>query len=345
VERVVRFRAPREVELVEVEERALAPREVRVRTLLSGISAGTELTAYRGSNPYLAKRWDAERRLFVDGPPTIAYPLDGWGYQQVGEVVEVGDGAERVRPGEHVWGVWGHRSGAVVAEEQIAGRALPDTTPAVVGVFARIGAIALNAVLDAAINVGETVAVFGQGVPGLVAAQLARRSGATVVAVDRIARRLELALALGADHVLDATVGSPAETIRELTGGLGADVSIELSGSYAALAEAVRATAYGSRVVAAGFYQRGGEDLRLGEEFHHNRIELVASQISGVAPRLAHRWTPLRLERTIVDLCARGELQLEPLVSHVLAAERAAEAFRLLDERPEETVQVVLDFS
>jgi threonine dehydrogenase-like Zn-dependent dehydrogenase len=71
----------------------------------------------------------------------------------------------------------------------------------------------------------------------------------------------------------------------------------------------------------------------------------VSSQISGIAPRLAHRWTAVRLERTIVDLCTEGRLELEALVSHVLPAERAAEAFRLLDERPEEAVQVVLDFS
>jgi threonine dehydrogenase-like Zn-dependent dehydrogenase len=71
----------------------------------------------------------------------------------------------------------------------------------------------------------------------------------------------------------------------------------------------------------------------------------VSSQIGGVAPRLAHRWSPLRLEQTVVALAARGRLELEPLVTHVLPVERAPEAFRLLDERPEEAVQVVLDFS
>ena len=345
MERVVRFSAPREVELVEVEERRPGAGEVRVRTLLSGISAGTELTAYRGSNPYLAKRWDGERRLFVDGEPTFAYPLDGWGYEQVGEVVAVGDGVAQVRPGDRVWGAWGHRSGAVVAHDRVAGRVLADGAQRMVGVFARIGAIALNAVLDAAVNVGETVAVFGQGVPGLLATQLARGSGATVVAVDRIPRRLELARAVGAHHVLDASAGASAEAIRDLTDGRGADVAIDLSGSYDALAEAIRATAYASRVVAAGFYQGGGAALRLGEELHHNRVELVSSQISGIAPRLAHRWTPLRLERTIVDLAADGRLELEALVSHVVPAAQAAEAFRLLDEQPGEAVQVVLDFS
>jgi threonine dehydrogenase-like Zn-dependent dehydrogenase len=194
------------------------------------------------------------------------------------------------------------------------------------------------------VHVGETVAVFGQGVAGLIAMQLAAASGATVVAVDGIERRLELASSLGAAHVVDFTRASPAEAVKELTGGRGADVSIELSGSYTALAEAIRATAYSSRVVAAGFYQGEAAALRLGEELHHNRIELATSQIGGVAPRLAHRWDRARLEQTVMRLAADGRLQLEPLVSHVVPAEEAPSAFRLLDERPEEAVQVVLDF-
>jgi threonine dehydrogenase-like Zn-dependent dehydrogenase len=84
--------------------------------------------------------------------------------------------------------------------------------------------------------------------------------------------------------------------------------------------------------------------LRLGEEFHHNRIAIVSSQISGVSPRLAGRWDRARLERTVMQLAADGRLALESLVSHVVAAEDAAEAFRLLDERPADAVQVVLDF-
>lgn len=342
MERAVTFRAPREVALVEYEERAPAAGEVRVRTLYSGISAGTELTAYRGSNPLVTKQWDTERRLFRDGSPTFPYPVEGWGYEQVGEVVEVGDGVTGVGEGDRVWGIWGHKSSGVVAEAWVAERVLGDAVPPICGVFGRIGAVALNAILDAELHVGEVVAVFGQGVPGLIATQLVRLSGATVVAVDRIPRRLELARALGAHHVVEPPA---AETIKELTEGRGADVSIDLSGAYRALQDAIRATAYGSRVVAASFYQGEASGLRLGDEFHHNRIEIVSSQISGVNPRLAHRWSPARLERTVIDLRAQGRLELEPLVSHVMPVEQVAEAFRLLDERPEEAVQVVLEFA
>ena len=344
-ERLVAFRAPGDVALVEYEERAPGPGEALVRTLYSGISAGTELTAYRGTNPYLGKRWDAETRLFVEGEPTFAYPLEAWGYEQVGAVEAVGADVTAVAVGDVVWGIWGHRSAAVLAEARLAGHVLPAGSRPLCGVFPRIGAVALNAVLDADVHVGETVAVFGQGVPGLIATQLARLNGGTVVAVDRIARRLELAHALGAAAVVDASAEPVAETVKGLTDGRGADVVIELTGSAAALHEAIRSAAYAARVVTAGFEQGDATGLRLGEEFHHNRIELVSSQISNVAPRLSQRWSVDRLERTVLDLHAQGRLELEPLISHVVAAEDVADAFRLLDERPDEAVQVVLDFS
>jgi 2-desacetyl-2-hydroxyethyl bacteriochlorophyllide A dehydrogenase len=340
-ERRVSFRAPREIAVLEYEERAPGRGEVRLRTLYSGISAGTELSAYRGSNPYLTQRWDAARRLFVEGA-TFAYPLEDWGYEQVGEVVELGPGVTRLRPGDRVWGVWGHRSSAVVPEAAVGDRVL-DALPPLCGVFARIGAVALNAILDADVHVGETVAIFGQGVPGLIATQLARLSGADVVAVDRVPRRLDLAASFGA-RTVDASATVAGEVVKEATGGRGADVTIELSGSAAALHEAIRGAAFASRVVVAGFVQGGAEELRLGEEFHHNRIELVSSQISAVHPRLSRRWDVLRLERTVLELRAQERLELEPLVTRVEPIERAPELFRLLDERPDDEVQVVLGF-
>jgi 2-desacetyl-2-hydroxyethyl bacteriochlorophyllide A dehydrogenase len=341
--RVVTFAAPRRVELAEQAEPAPGPGEARVQTLYSGISAGTELTAYRGSNPYLNKRWDAGRRLFVDGATSLSYPVEGWGYEEAGRVAEVGPGVDGLAPGDVVYGTWGHRSSAVQAAERL-GR-VPDGVEPLAGIFARIGAIALNGVLDADIHVGEHVAVFGQGVPGLIATQLARLNGGTVIAVDAIPGRLELAARLGAAHVVDVTRQDAAEAIKALTGDHGADVSIEISGSYAALHSAIRSTAYNSRVVACGFFQGEGHGLFLGEEFHHNRVAVVCSQISGVRPDLQHRWDLRRLERTIMELQAAGRLDLPALVSHVFGFERAAEAFQLLDERPADAVQVVLDFT
>ncbi len=344
--RVVTFEAPKRVGIREYEDPPLGPNEVRLRTLYSGISAGTEMTAYRGSNPYLAKRWEPERRLFVQGDTSLEYPVEGWGYEEVGEVSEVGPGVTEVENGQIVYGTWGHRSTKVVDEDWAAARTLPSGVDPVIGVFSRIGAIALNAVLDADVHLGEFVAVFGQGVPGLIAAQLARLNGGTVIAVDGITRRLELAGELGAAHVIDFRERSPAEGIKGLTEGRGADVSIEISGSYPALHEAIRSTAYNSKVVSAGFFQGEGMGLSLGEEFHHNRIRVVCSQISGLSPSLDHRWTVERLEKTVMALAAEGRISLEPLVTHVFEADEAEAAFELLDQRPApgEVVQTVLKF-
>ncbi len=344
--RVVTFEGPREVGIRDYEDPPLGPREVRLQTLYSGISAGTELTAYRGSNPYLAKRWEPQRRLFVQGETSLEYPVEGWGYEEVGEVAEVGPEVTKVETGEVVYGTWGHRSTKVVDEDWAAARVLPAGVDPMVGVFSRIGAIALNAVLDANVHVGEFVAVFGQGVPGLIAAQLARLNGGTVIAVDGIRRRLELARELGATHVINFREKSPAEEIKGLTEGRGADVSVEISGSYPALHEAIRSTAYNSNVVCAGFFQGEGAGLYLGEEFHHNRIRVVCSQIFGLNPALDHRWSVERLEKTVMALAAEDRVSLEPLVTHVFEADDADKAFRLLDQSPApgEVVQTVLKF-
>jgi 2-desacetyl-2-hydroxyethyl bacteriochlorophyllide A dehydrogenase len=341
---MVRVSGPRNLELAEYEDPPLAPREVRLRTLFSGISAGTELASYRGSHPHLSKHWDAGQRLFTKDRPALRYPVDGWGYEEVGTVIEVGAEVAGVAVGDVIWGSWGHRSTAVMAAATAAGRRLSPELDPMLGIFSHIGAVALNAVLDADLHLGEDVAVFGQGVPGLIVTQLARLSGASVIAVDRIAGRLAIARTVGASHTVDASRQRAGEQVKLLTGGRGADVSIEITGSYRALHEAIRSTAYNARVVTAGFFQGEGAGLALGEEFHHNRIQLVCSQVASVSPRLGGRWDTERLQRTVLGLAARRQLDLGALVTHVISVEEAASAFEILDRQPEHALQVVLKF-
>lgn len=341
---LVRFTSPRHAEIIDQPDVEPGPGEVLITTRYSGISAGTELTAYRGTNPYLSHRWDADTRLFVEGEPTHSYPLDGWGYEEVGEISSVGAGVDAALVGRLVWGAWGHRSTAIRTAEWAEHRMMPGANDDVVGIFAKIGAIALNAVLDADLHVGETVAVFGAGVPGQIVAQLARLNGARVVVIDLVEQRRDLAMALGAHEALDPRVTDVATRLKQLTDGRGADVAIEISGSYQALHDAVRSVAYSSRVVAAGFYQGGGTPIRLGEEFHHNRVSVVGSQISGVAPALQHRWDEIRMSQTVLELESSGSLQLAPLVSHTVAARDAVGAFEMLDSADSDVMQVVLDY-
>ncbi|MGH3878298.1 MAG: zinc-dependent alcohol dehydrogenase [Actinophytocola sp.] len=346
---VVRFAGARQVEVVEAGDEALAPGSVRVRTLYSGISAGTELTAFRGTNPYLTRIWDEERRLFVAGTEATSYPLAGWGYSEVGVVTEVSADVLG-RPGvpavdDVVWGIWGHRSEAVLPASKLDDHVVPAGLDPLAATFARVGSVALNAVLAADVNLGETAVVLGQGVIGLLATRLATLSGARVIACDAIPVRLAKAVELGAVAAVDVTTADVAELARSATGGRGADVAVELSGSTRALHEAIRSVGVGGRVVAAGFYQGEAVGLRLGEEFHHNRVELVCSQIGGPPPRLAGRWDQDRMNRTFLRLAAEGAVDPVGLVTHRVRVAEAAAAYELLDRRPAEALQVVLDYT
>ncbi|TDD11721.1 zinc-binding alcohol dehydrogenase [Nonomuraea deserti] len=340
---LVRFSSPGTVDVVEVEDPSPGPGEILLETAYSGISAGTELTAYRGTNPYLASEWDPARKLFVPGGATKTYPIDAWGYEEVGRVAAVGSAGDEDLVGKLVWGSWGHQSKAVRPVGYARERLLPGVEP-MLGVFGRIGAIAFNAILDADIHLGESVVVFGAGVPGQIVAQLARLNGARVTVVDPVAARRALAERLGADETLDPTSDDVAAAVRAATDNRGADVVIEMSGAYQALQEAVRTVGYNSRVVASGFFQGPATPLKLGEEFHHNRVAIICSQISGVAAHLQHRWNDLRMSRTVLSLAHDGKLALDDLVTHVFPAKRASDAFDMLDKNPQDALQVVLDY-
>jgi threonine dehydrogenase-like Zn-dependent dehydrogenase len=119
---------------------------------------------------------------------------------------------------------------------------------------------------------------------------------------------------------------------------------IELTGAYPALHQAIRVAGVDGTVVAAGFYQGPATALALGEEFHHNRVTLISSQIGSLPPALRGRWTRERLHETVIRLCAGGRLDPLPLVTHVIPARRAAEAYELIDTPPADLLQVILDF-
>ena len=343
--KVVTFNAPHNVSLDECARLPLGREDVRIATWYSGISAGTELTAYRGTNPYLTGTWDPELRLFREGEPTFAYPVSGWGYSEVGEVLEVGAEVSTVRPGDLVYGIWGHRSDAVVPASAVAGRVLARSLNPVCGTFARVGAIALNAVLAADVHLGDRVAIFGQGVIGLLATRLAVLAGAEVIAVDALDERLALASEFGAASAVRADEpGGAGAVIRQMTEGAGVDSAIELSGADAALHEAIRSVVVDGTVAASGFYQGAATHLRLGQEFHHNRVRIVASQISGTPLALGPRWNQARLVTTVMGLVARGSIDVERLVTDVVDAPDVASAFDRLDRGDPRIMQVVLRF-
>ncbi|SFR87450.1 zinc-binding dehydrogenase [Sphingomonas jatrophae] len=335
--------APRTLAFDPIPDAPLAAGEVRIRTLFSGISAGTELTQYRATSPFMSRRWDETRRLFAPADaPSWDWPVRNLGYEEVGEIVELGGAIDGLSVGQHVYGTWNHRTHHVATADYARERLMPAGADPRTGIFSHIGAVALNGVHDAQIRIGDIVAVFGLGVPGQIVAQAARASGARVIAVDPDAGRRAVAQQLGAHEAIPAE--GAAEAIKTLTGGRGADVCIEVSGAAPALSEAIRAVAYSARVVAMGFFQGEIAGLRLGEEFHHNRVQLICSQISGVAPEASYRWTKPRLWRAAIELQQAGTLNLLPLISHRAPFAEAPALFARLDAGEPGLLQAMLEF-
>lgn len=340
---ILRFYGPRDVRFDDYEEPALGPKDVRLLTLYSGVSAGTEMSHYLGTNPFRHKKYQPETKLFQTQEDPHYYPR-GTGYEEVGRVTEIGADVTAVKPGDVVYGTWQHKSTHVLSEEVALRHKLPAKLDPVCGIFSHIGAIALNGILDAQINVGETVYISGQGTPGLIATQLARLSGARVIVADMLPSRREIGLKMGADIALDPASTDVGQAMKRETDNRGADVCIELSGSTQALAQCIRACTYSGRVVALGFYQKEAAGIYLGEEFHHNRIEIVSSQIGGMHPRYAYRWNNNRMYDTIMHLQAGGKLRLTELISHRVPFRQAETLYQTMEKAPADVLQGVLTF-
>jgi 2-desacetyl-2-hydroxyethyl bacteriochlorophyllide A dehydrogenase len=333
--------APRTIELVDGEERPPGAGEARATALVSGISHGTELQLWRGTSPFHGKRFDPALRLFVDGDEGGEYPLR-LGYEWVGRVEEVGAGVTAVRPGELVHLPRPHGDSHTFALDETAGLPfrLPDGMPPERATLLHTTTIAVQAVQDASLKLGDRVAVFGLGTFGLLAVQLAHMSGAGwIAAADPLAGRRALAEELGAELTLDPTATDVGLELRQLD-GVGADVAIEFSGTYPALQQAMRSVRVGGTVVAAGFYP-GGE-LGLGQEFHHNRLTLIASQGGWGMPPREPRWPRSRARGLAAELLAGGRLRADELVTHRFPFADAAQAYELIDAHPADVLRIAL---
>lgn len=312
---------------------------VRVRSVVTVVSPGTELT-YLGrsaTNPYLHKRWDPDLRIFVPGAPTQDHPIV-FGYRAAGIVVESRDAATPL--GLRLYGKWRHTeftmlSGAVAREQ-----ALPEGLSFDDGAdLAQMLPICVNAVAFAEErHVGAPVVVFGCGPVGLILAQVVRATGAQrVYAVDRLPSRLAVASSLGLVPI-DASAGDVAARLKRELGSEAIPVSFECAGSARALHEAIRVVRRRGTVVAVGFYQSEASGLFLGDEFHHNGVEIRSGQIGNLHPR----WDLRGLRARGLELVSGG-LVLAGLPRRTFPVASAAAAFAALG-RPDETLQVAFSY-
>ena len=349
--RALVLEGPRRLRLQDADVPPLKPREIRVRALLSGISHGTELNLYRGSSGFAELVFDRELRAFVHpDPPRPTYPAP-LGYEMVGVVAEVGSEVAEPSVGDLVHAGVPHGDEAVLDVDVAAGATyplvrLPAGDPPPWALFLSLAAVALVGLHDAQLKLGDHIAVVGLGAIGLLLVQMARLSGAgRVTALDPVPSRRELALKLGADDALDvreAPDGAGA-AVKRAAGG--ADVAVETSGNAAGLHDAIAAAGLGGTVVTVGFYQGGAPTLRLGEEWHHNRLDMVSSMGAWGAPHRAYpAWDRPRVMRTVVGLLDSGKVRVDSLPVRQFPFDQAVDAYAWLDANPNEAVKVALTY-
>jgi threonine dehydrogenase-like Zn-dependent dehydrogenase len=206
--------------------------------------------------------------------------------------------------------------------------------------------VALGGVRDGQVRLGDRVAVFGLGAIGLLAVQLCRLAGASlVVAVDPLVGRREVALAVGADLALDPATADAGLEIRRATAGQGVDVALETSGNSRALQHAVRGLAFAGTVAVVGWHTEARGGLDLGREAHFNRPRIVFPRVES-EPHYDHpRWNGRRLADVAWDLLSSERIQCEEIVHPVVSFDEAADAYReLVDLHPDQSVKLGVRF-
>jgi 2-desacetyl-2-hydroxyethyl bacteriochlorophyllide A dehydrogenase len=328
------FTAPRKIEIREVEIPGPGPQELLVQNTYSAISSGTELMIYRGQAPVDLAADEAITSL----GGSLAFPLQ-YGYSAIGRVIDVGSKLNRDWIGKTVFSFQPHQTHFTTTPDQVT--ILPSDIPIRAAVFLPNMETAVNFVMDGRPLIGECVAVFGQGVIGLLTtALLVRFPLEKLITLDLYPNRQTASLEAGATRSFDPTNFDLHAQVR---GERGIDLVYEISGSPAALEQAITVTGFGGRVVIGSWYGQKRASLDLGGAFHRSRIQLISSQVSTINPSLSGRWNKNRR----FDLAWKmiREVKPERWITHTLPFQKAAEAYALLDHHPDEVIQVLLDYN
>jgi NADPH:quinone reductase len=322
----------------------LKPGSVLVEVRSSLVSPGTEL----GGVPARRESPDPER------------PPRPFGYGNAGVVLAVGEGCEEIAPGQKLAcmgaGYAQHASHVVVPRNLTT--AIPEELSFDEAAFAHLAATGLWAVRRARVEFGHSLAVFGLGLVGQIAAQAARASGAHVMAIDRLPLRLETAAALGADLAFNFEGGDIEKVATAFSRGHGFDAAILAFGGEltSALDSARRIMKlapdghhYGRIVIVGGgkfeaqFPQKFGNidvcaSSRPGPGYHDEAWEFGRDY-----PPVFVQWTTRRNMEECLLFAARGRLNFKSLITQRVALEEAPAACEELIAHPERALGVILN--
>ncbi len=317
------------IEIEDFEAPVPAANQVLVRIQLTQVSAGSEMNGIR------------RRRLASPAEQATFAPV-GLGYTAIGVVEAVGKEIDKVSVGDRVLCGGNHASHWLVTPGDEANEAaipqeylvekLPADLSDVEVAFCVLGDVALHGVRRAQIQIGESVAVHGLGVVGLLALQLCRLSGAyPLLGVDLVEERLALSRGLGASHTIDPARQDVVAEIHAHTQlpwrwrgalpgmmpGSGAEVQLHCTSYIGNYPTMIKAAADRGRIVLVG--ATSGSVAIESNELFRREIQVMGSYQTGMSDTHPYwPWTRGRNQQVILDLIRRGELDIKPLVSHVV---------------------------
>ena len=290
--------APGQVELQWIDPPQPGRGQVLLRALNTLISPGTERAFFLN-----LENADSE------------FPFSP-GYSFVGEVIAAGEDVDALEAGDRVVCRAPHQSHALVDARDciMAPAQLADEEAA----FFALLAIAMQGVRKARIELGESVAVLGAGIVGILAMRLAQLSGGVpVVGIDLDERRLDLAKRVAADEAL-LSDEHLHDNLRALLGAAGAEVVIELTGAPAAVATAFQLAVARGRVVLAGSTRGISEQVNFYRDLHKKGLLVIGAHETARPLRedSPGYWTARREYALCLELLARGRVQTAPLITH-----------------------------
>jgi 2-desacetyl-2-hydroxyethyl bacteriochlorophyllide A dehydrogenase len=292
--------------------------QIRLRTLRTAVSAGTELTTLLGDSP---------RSRFP------AYP----GYSHVGVVEAVGAQVQGLAIGDRVLSMGRHQTHVLldVDPDRPGGpeyvERVPDGLAPDLAAFAILGSVSLHGVRRADLQIGQSVAVFGQGIVGQLLVQLAKAAGASpVIGIDPVAQRLEESRLSGADAVLDPLRDDVEAEVRRITGA-GAEVVFDATRTPKTLPMMMKVAAMGGKVLFVGSAM-GTVEIDAFTELQLKELSIIGC-FQPAAPTSSHhflRWTQGRNRRIFMEMTADGRIRLDHLISHFVPFSRAPEMFEMI---------------
>ena len=317
----------------EVSTNDLGPNEAIIQNETSIISAGTELS-----------------RVFAL-KPGVTFPVRP-GYAMIGRILQKGAALTDYEVGERVYYLGNHAS---LLRHSGNGDTqwhhffkVPDGLDSLEAPLVCMIGIALTGPNDSQVKIGDSVAVFGLGVVGLLTALLYQINGARVIGLDPVESRCDLAKSLGIRETVSCAPAEQAEAVKALTDGLGADISVDAVGQSAVIATAIQAARPYGQVVLLGSPRVAAEG-NLTDIFNpiHMKMLTVRGALANAVPLKAAPGTRLSFERnyrTAFDLMLNEHIDASKIISHVIRPEEAEVAYHGLYYDKEHYRCVVIDW-